>query len=246
MRVIVMAGGFAKRLEHLGVNTAKPLIKIYDKPIIDYAMEKIMTLNPREIIVTVNKKFEKDFREWLESRNYANTRLHVENSIREEEKPGAILSLAMLLDNIVEDEYLIVAGDNLFSLSLEDFVLFYRNKKGSTIALYDVGDEELVKMYSCVKISDDQKIVEFIEKPSKPISTLISTAIYMFPWRSFIRIKEYLDKGGNRDAPGHFISWLSKNENVYGYVFEGYWFDIGTPKTYEEACRFIESLRKKL
>ncbi|MBO3769231.1 MAG: nucleotidyltransferase family protein [Thermoproteota archaeon] len=245
MRVIVMAGGFAKRLGQLGVNMAKPLVKICNRPIIDYAMEKIMVLNPREIIVTINRKFEEDFREWLESRNYANTRLHVESSTREEEKPGAVLSLAMLLDKIVEDEYLIIAGDNLFSLNLEDFVSFYLKMKAPTIALYDVGDKELVKMYSCIRLSDDLRVVEFTEKPSNPTSTLISTAIYMLPWRSFIRIKEYLEKGGNRDAPGHFISWLCKNEPVYGYVFQGYWFDVGTPRTYEEACEFMENLMKQ-
>ncbi|MEM2687281.1 MAG: sugar phosphate nucleotidyltransferase, partial [Thermoproteota archaeon] len=75
--MIVPAGGFAKRLQHLGVHMAKPLVKVCDKPIIDYTMEKISVLNPSEIIITVNRKFEKDFREWLGSRGYVNTRLHV-------------------------------------------------------------------------------------------------------------------------------------------------------------------------
>lgn len=245
LRAIVMAGGFAKRLEHLGVNMAKPLVKVCGRPIIDYVMGKIMTLNPSEVIITVNKKFEKDFREWLNSRNYANTWLHVESSIREEEKPGAVLSLAMLLDTLIEDEYLIIAGDNLFSLNLNDFISFYYAKNAPVIALYDVKNIELVKMYSCVKLSENQQVIEFVEKPSNPSSTLISTAIYMLPWRSFIRVKEYLEKGGNRDAPGHFISWLCENEPVYGYAFQGYWFDIGTPQTYEEACEFMKSLMKQ-
>jgi glucose-1-phosphate thymidylyltransferase len=244
LRVIVPAGGFAKRLQHLGVHMAKPLIRVCDKPIIDYVMEKVMSLNPSEVIVTINRRFESDFREWLNSRKYANTRLHVESSTREEEKPGTILSLAMLLDSITEDVYLIIAGDNLFSLNLKDFVDFYHAKNTPVLALYDVGDIELVKMYSCVKLSEDQRVVDFVEKPFKPSSTLISTAIYILPWRSFIKIKEYLEEGGSKDAPGHFISWLCKKEPVYGYVFKGYWFDIGTPKTYEQACRFMESLSK--
>lgn len=239
-----MAGGFAKRLEHLGVNIAKPLVKICDRPIIDYAMEKIMLLNPNEVIITVNRKFENDFREWLNSRNYTNTRLHVESSTREEEKPGTVLSLAMLINTLIEDEYLIIAGDNLFSLNLKDFMNFYYAKRAPVIALYDVKNVELVKMYSCVKLSEDHRIIEFVEKPSNPSSTLISTAIYMLPWRSLIRVREYLEKGGNRDAPGYFISWLCRNEPVYGYTFQGYWFDIGTLQTYEEACKFMKSLMK--
>lgn len=244
MRVIVPAGGFAKRLQYLGVHMAKPLVKVCDKPIIDYVMEKVINLNPSEIIITVNKKFEKDFRDWLSSRNYSNSWLHVEGSTREEEKLGTVLSLAMLLEKIPEDEYLIIAGDNLFSLNLEDFVNFFYVKKAPVIALYDVKNIELVKMYSCVRISEDNRVLEFVEKPANPSSTLISTAIYMLPWKSLVRVKDYLSEGGNRDAPGYFISWLCKNEPVYGYAFQGYWFDIGTPQTYEEACRFMESLNK--
>jgi glucose-1-phosphate thymidylyltransferase len=244
LRVIVPAGGFAKRLQHLGVHMAKPLVKVSGRPIIDYTMQKVMVLNPSEVIVTVNRRFEKDFREWLGSRGYVNTRLQVEGSTREEEKPGTILSLAMLVDTIEEDEYLIIAGDNLFSLDLTEFLEFYRSKNAPVVALYDVGSIELVKMYSCVKLAEDGRIVDFVEKPVNPASTMIATAIYMFPWRSLVKIKRYVEEGGHRDSPGHFVSWLCRNEPVYGYVFRGYWFDIGTPQTYEEACRFMEGLEK--
>jgi len=224
---------------------AKPLVRVRDRPIIDYVMEKIMVLNPCGVVITVNRRFEKDFREWLSSKGYVNTRLQVEGSTREEEKPGTILSLAMLVDSIEEDEYLIIAGDNLFSLDLKKFLEFYHSKNAPVVALYDVGDTELVKMYSCVKLAEDNRIVEFIEKPANPSSTLIATAIYMFPWRSLLKIKRYVEEGGHRDSPGHFVSWLCRNEPVYGYTFQGYWFDVGTPKTYEEACRFMENIRRR-
>lgn len=243
MRVIVPAGGFAKRLQHLGLHMAKPLVKVCDKPIIDYSMEKIMVLNPDEVIITVNKKFEKDFTEWLSSRGYSNTRLRVEGSTREEEKPGTILSLAMLLDDIEEDEYLVIAGDNLFSLDLTKFLEFYRIMNAPVVALYDVKSIELVKMYSCVKLAEDKRIVDFVEKPVSPVSTIIATAIYAFPWKSLVRIREYIEEGGHRDSPGYFVSWLCKREPVYGYIFQGYWFDIGTPQTYDEACKFMESIK---
>ncbi|MEM2940755.1 MAG: nucleotidyltransferase family protein [Thermoproteota archaeon] len=245
MRAIVLAGGFAKRLQHLGVHMAKPLVKVCDRPIVDYIMDKLMVLDLKEIFVTVNKKFENDFKDWLSLRKYSNVELHVEASTREEEKPGTILSLAMLMDNLVEDEYLIIAGDNLFSMSLEDFLGFYHSKNAPVVALYDVGDIELVKLYSCVKIATDHRILDFVEKPVNPSSTMMATAIYLFPWRSFTKIRKYLAEGGNRDSPGHFVSWLCRNEPVYGYVFKGYWFDIGTPQTYEEACRFMESIQRK-
>ncbi|MEM2915118.1 MAG: nucleotidyltransferase family protein, partial [Candidatus Bathyarchaeia archaeon] len=210
LRAIVLAGGFAKRLQRLGELQAKPLLKIGDKFLMDYTMNKLEELSLDEVVVTINKRFEKEFKTWIKSMKYSKVRLHVEPSTKEEEKLGAVLSLATLLDTLVEDAYLIVAGDNLFSLSLRDFIDFYRSKGAPVIALYDVENLELVKMYSCIVLSDDGRILEFKEKPARPTSTLISTAIYLLPWNSLTKVKEYINGGGNRDAPDHFISWLCR------------------------------------
>lgn len=235
----MLAGGFAKRLGPLGIVIPKPLLEVNGRPVIDYAMDKLSSLKPDQVIVMTNRRFENDFKEWLGSRKYVNVEIWVENSMREEEKPGAILAMSMLLDEVVEDDYLIIAGDNLFSLSLQDFYDFYRKVNSPVVGVYDIRDRELVKMYSCVELDGEGRIISFVEKPASPSSTIMATAIYVFPWRSFVRIKEYMAEGGHRDAPGHFISWLCRREPVYGYVFRGYWFDIGTLRTYVGAQESI-------
>ena len=48
-------------------------------------------------------------------------------------------------------------------------------------------------------------------------------------------IKQYLNEGGNPDAPGFFPSWLHKQKDVFAYVFDGECYDIGTPKSYKEV-----------
>lgn len=237
----MLAGGFAKRLWPLGIVIPKPLLEVNGRPVIDYAMDKLSPLKPDQVIVMTNRRFENDFKEWLGSRKYVNVEIWVENSMREEEKPGAILALSMLLDEVVEDDYLIIAGDNLFSLSLQDFYDFYRKVNSPVVGVYDIRDRELVKMYSCVELDEEGRIISFVEKPASPSSTIMATAIYVFPWRSFVRIKEYMAEGGHRDAPGHFISWLCRREPVYGYVFRGYWFDIGTLQTYVGAQESIRN-----
>jgi len=242
MKVIVLAGGYATRLWPLTITRPKPLLPLGNKLIIDYIIEKAQKLSPEKIIISTNKAFRKDFEKWLESRiknsviEKSRVEIFVEQTVREEEKLGTIGALNILFDSFGADDYLIVAGDNIFSYELTDFYNEY-NKKDPLVAVYDIKDKSLVSIYSQVILNEEKKIVKFEEKPPNPVTSLIATACYAFPPKIVDLLKEYLKSGGKKDAPGFFIEWLHRRENVYAYVFEGYWFDIGTPRTYLEAHR---------
>ena len=64
---------------------------------------------------------------------------------------------------------------------------------------------------------------------------MISTGIYYFPRAKIARIKEYVKLNEKLDAPGYHISWLSKNDKVYGFSFEEDWYDIGNIESYKKA-----------
>jgi len=242
MKVIVLAGGYATRLWPLTITRPKPLLPLGNKLIIDYIIEKAQKLSPEKIIVSTNKAFRKDFEKWWESRRKNGVfeknevDIFVEQTVREEEKLGTIGALKLLFDSFGPDDYLIVAGDNIFSYELTDFYKEY-NKKDPLVAVYDIKDKTLVSIYSQVILDKERRIIKFEEKPSNPITSLIATACYAFPPKIVDLLKEYLESGGKKDAPGFFIEWLHKRESIYAYIFEGYWFDIGTPRTYLEAHR---------
>jgi glucose-1-phosphate thymidylyltransferase len=79
------------------------------------------------------------------------------------------------------------------------------------------------------------RIIDFVEKPENPPSTLVSTACYMLSPEGVKSILTYLEKGENPDAIGFFIKWLIKKERVFGFVFSGRWFDIGSLESLKEA-----------
>lgn len=87
------------------------------------------------------------------------------------------------------------------------------------------------------------RITDFIEKPENPPSTLVSTACYILSSEGVRSILTYLEKGENPDAIGFFVKWLIKREKVYGFVFSGKWFDIGSLESLKEAD-FIYSKKK--
>jgi NDP-sugar pyrophosphorylase family protein len=133
----------------------------------------------------------------------------------------------------VEDLF-VGAGDNLFEFDLRPFFASFR-RNGSTIGLYDVGRLDLMPQYSEVQLDANQRITSMVEKPKNPRSTFMATALYAYQSEHLPLLQRYQDQGGNMDSPGHFPAWLHRQVPVYGYVFHGRWFDIGTPAQYREA-----------
>jgi len=238
MKAIVLAGGFAKRLYPITEFTPKPLLPVVGKPILQYIIEKIESIKDiDQIFISTNKRFEKHFQNWLS--HFTSTKeikLVVEESLEEKEKLGAIGALNYLVkkEKITED-LLIIAGDNLFDFELVDFVKFFEEKKSSIVAFYDIGNIEDAKRFGVAQLDETSKVVEFLEKPMHPKSTLISTCCYLFAGQELANLNKYITDKNNPDAPGFFIKWLVENAVVHGFTFAGKWFDIGHMDAYKAA-----------
>ncbi|WP_148883767.1 sugar phosphate nucleotidyltransferase [Thermococcus aciditolerans] len=232
MKVLIMAGGYATRLWPITKDNPKALLPVGNRVILDYILEKVGELG-LETYISTNRFFEAHFRPYAEERG---VELIVEDTLHEEEKLGTIGAMKKAVDELGLDDYLVIAGDNLFSFSLTDFLRAYDGR--TLIAVYDVGDLELAKRYGVVVLEGD-RVISFEEKPAQPRSTLISTGVYVFPKVVMERIDEYLSNG-NRDSPGYFLQWLlSKGEPIKAYRFSEYWYDIGSADSYLEALKTL-------
>ncbi len=233
MKIVIMAGGYATRLWPITKTKAKPLLPIGKRRIIDHIYEKVSKFKV-PIYVSTNKRFEDDFRRWAEDKD---VELIVEHTTKEEEKLGAVRALAEVA-KMIDDDLLVVAGDNLFSFDLDGFVEYYREKRKTVVALYDVGDYELAKRYGVADI-DGERVVKFYEKPEKPKSTLVGIGIYALPHEAIDLLQEYVRTNEKSDNLGDFIGWLCERVEVYGYPFgNGIWYDVGNPDSYIEAFKF--------
>lgn len=242
MKAILLCGGFAKRLWPLTLDRPKALLDVGGRAILDHIVDKVECLQDvDEIIISTNSAFEPAFREWLAKRRFAKpARLVIEPSRGENEKFGAIRGLQWLFEQCkIDSDCLVIAGDNLFDFELRPFLDAHKKTSKTTVALYDVGDIELAKRYGIVKL-DGTRIAEFHEKPANPPSTLASTGCYLFPRDVLQAFSEYISSGNPKDAPGHFISWLSQRQAVHGWVWRGAWFDIGDFDCLEKAKKWAK------
>ena len=248
MKAVVLAGGYAKRMWPLTKNRPKHLLPVAGRPMLDYVMKSLGSASEiDEIYLSTNMRFRSHFQEYLDGLNIGKPlRLFVEDTYSEEEKLGSVGALDFLIrENHLDDDLLVIGGDNIFSFEMADFIEYFYSKGTNTIALYDVKSREKACLYGVVQVDEENRIIDFQEKPENPKSTLVSTACYAFTRRGVRSVLKYIDEGNDPDKMGHFIEWLCKRDVVYGYIFTGVWFDIGSFESYEAANRYFSSLKSK-
>lgn len=232
---IILAGGFAKRMRPL--TYSKPLLPLGDKPCIEHVCGKISEIkNIDKIYITTSSLFENDYRSFLASYRLGERfEVFIEPARSESEKLGALRAILYLIDNKgISDDLLICAGDNYFDLSIKELVDMYNKSNSLTVGLYDLKDMEKVKLYSEITLENNY-IKHFEEKPKDPKSSLVSTALYIYPKRSISLLRQAVDNG-YVDSPGKFIEFAVRmGHPVYGKVMGGKWIDIGDRDSYLEA-----------
>lgn len=241
MDLLVLCGGYATRLEPITLFIPKPLLPIGGRPIIDNIVDGIEDCQHiNRIIISTNKKFESQFRYWMENKKASGFRkeieLIVEPTTEHKGKLGAIRGIEYAIENAgIKEDMMIVAGDNFYSWKLSGAIKeFFDSGKKVTICVHDVKLPEEAKKFGIVQL-EGRRVVRFDEKPESPSSTMASTGVYLYPKDIVLRFKEYLSDGNNPDAPGYFLSWLIKKTEIDAVINEGEWFDIGTLDTYQKV-----------
>jgi glucose-1-phosphate thymidylyltransferase len=243
VKALILAAGYATRLRPLTDTWAKELLPVGGRLIIDSIVDAISEADEvDEIHVVTNSRKASAFEAWADGRAIA---VHDDGTASNDDRLGAIGDLRFVIEQAaIDDDLLVIAGDNLFEFSLADLVAFWRGKgRASALAVRDVGSLELARRYGVVALDEDDRIVAFVEKPENPPSTLAATATYLFARDHVHLVDEYLDAGNLPDQPGRFVAWLHSREPVFGWRFTGEWFDIGDAEQLLEADNRLRAER---
>lgn len=244
MKVLILAAGYATRLYPLTLTQPKPLLPVAGKPMIEYVIDNIAPIGVDRVYVVTNAKFAGHFQRWADGYRASKAKLDFtivnDGSTDDSNKLGAIGDMNMVINSQnIDDDLIVVAGDNLFSESVEAFGKYCREKNAPVLAVYDVGSLEQIKKYNSINIDSAGKITYFEEKPKVPTSTLTGIALYYYPKSTLPLIKQYVAEGNNPDQPGRLIQWLYTRTPVYTWTVPGIWYDIGSKETLEEANRIF-------
>ncbi|MEW6748763.1 MAG: nucleotidyltransferase family protein [Candidatus Micrarchaeota archaeon] len=222
MKAFIVAGGEGTRLRPYTYTTPKPMLKLGDKPILQYVIENLKKHGIKDLILTVGYKHEQIVDHFGDGKKLG---VKIEYSIEKERlnTAGSILPYK----GKVKETFAVVMGDHLTDIDMAD-MLKHHKKSGAmaTIALYK---NKSTLEYGVADV-EDGTVVAFREKPG--LEHLYNTAIYILEPGIFGYIKEKEDF-----AKDVFPRLLKEGKTINAYVFEGVWFDIGRVTDYD---RFVE------
>ena len=243
MQAIILAAGYATRLYPLTLDRPKALLKIGGKPIIDYICGEIGTLpSVSKTVVVSNDKFYPDFCEWALGRAPGAGRPAILNDGSRDEggRLGAIGDIWFAVGReAIDDDLLIIAGDNFFTYRLADLYAFYESARADCVVVKRVADLGLLRSFGVAVVDPGWRVTGFEEKPANPKSDLAVYATYIYRRDTLPLIGRYLSEGNNPDAPGNFPAWLCARKRLMAYEFHGECYDIGTIEAYEHVCRMF-------
>lgn len=237
MKCLILAAGYATRLYPLTRNFPKPLLKVGEKTILDWLIDDIDTAGlVDQYVVISNHKFASVFEDWAKSRQQIT--VLDDGTSSNETRLGAVRDIQFAIDTLgLDDDLLVVAGDNVLDFSLVRFLEYAREKGTSCIMQYYEPSEEKLHKTGVATVDENDLILEMEEKPAFPKSHWCCPPFYFYRQSDVPLVKVGIDSGCGVDAPGSFIAWLSAQTPVHAWEMPGRRYDIGDLASYEEVQR---------
>ena len=236
MKCLILAAGYATRLYPLTENFPKPLLKVKEKPILDWLIEDIdKTGKVDEYVIISNDKFYNHFKEYAKTKSQKITVLN-DKTTSNETRLGAVKDIQFAIETLnINEEVLVIAGDNLLDFSLAEFIDYSLSKNTSCIMRYYEENVEKLKKCGVAEIDENDRVVKLIEKPSEPRSNWACPPFYYYTKETLALIKKGIESGCGVDAPGSFIAWLCSQTIVHAFKMPGKRYDIGNLESYQKV-----------
>ena len=244
MKCLFLAAGYATRLYPLTENFPKPLLEVAGKPILDWLIDDMTQSGlVDEFIVISNHKFAHIFEDWAAKHSQLSIKVIDDGTSSNETRLGAVKDIQFAIEQLqLDDNLLVMAGDNLLDFSLADFIRYAIGKQATCIMRYYEANEARLHKSGVAEVAADDRVLSFVEKPAEPRSHWCVPAFYYYIREDSHKIQQAIDNGCGTDAPGSFISWLCGQTNVYAWEMPGQRYDIGNLESYEQVKRIFEGL----
>ena len=236
MKCLILAAGYATRLYPLTENFPKPLLKVRDKAILDWLIDDIDSLGlVDEYVVISNHKFADYFRTWCVQKPQKITVVD-DGTSTNETRLGAVRDIQFAIDELsLDDDMLVIAGDNLLDFSLTKFIVYAKEKGTSCIMRYYEPSMQKLQKCGVAEVDEADKILRLTEKPTEPKSHWACPPFYYYTKEDARLVKKGIESGCGVDAPGSYIAWLCTQTTVHAMEMPGKRYDIGNLESYEQV-----------
>lgn len=237
MKAIIMAGGEGKRLKPVSGDTPKPLVPLCGRPVMEHIVLLLKKHGITDICASLRYRPED-----IKSCFGSGERLGANMQYRtEDEALGTAGGVKNCADFYGNDDFLVISGDAACDFDLTELIKAHQEHRPAvTIALYPHSEPLRYGLALCGR---DHCVHSFIEKPDweHVVTNLVNTGVYIVSPKAM----ELVPEGAVFDfAKDLFPALLDRDEKLLGCPLDGYWCDIGTPKSYYQCC--VDALDGKL
>lgn len=245
MKCLILVAGFATRLYPLTENFPKPLLDVKGKTILDWLVDDIDSSGLMDQYVAIsNHKFACHFEKWATGKKQDIVVLD-DGTSTNETRLGAVKDIQFAIDTLkLDDDLLIIAGDNVLDFSLTVFIQYALQKKTSCIMRYYEPKLEQLKKSGVVIVDDDGLVIGMKEKPDEPQSTWCCPPFYFIARKDVSMVAKGIAAGCGTETLGSFIAWFYKKVSVYAMRMSGKRYDIGTLESYEKIREDFQGIEK--
>lgn len=246
MKCIILAAGYATRLYPLTENFPKPLLKVGDKAILDWLIDDIDgSREVDEYVVISNHKFAPHFNEWASTRSQKVTIVD-DGTDSNETRLGAVRDIQYAIDTLgMDDDMLVIAGDNLLDFSLQSFVRYAREKGTSCIMRFYEKDTERLLKCGVVTVDEGDRVLRMTEKSPTPETHWCCPPFYYYTREDARLVAKGIESGCGTDAPGSYIAWLCTQVTVHAMEMPGRRYDIGNLQSYRQVQQEYTGINAK-
>lgn len=245
MKCLILAAGYATRLYPLTENFPKPLLKVGEKTILDWLVDDIDTAGLiDEYVVISNHKYAPHFTAWAAEKKQKITVVD-DGTESNETRLGAVKDIQFAIEQLkLDDNMLVIAGDNVLDFSLTRFMRYAMEKGTSCVMRYHEPSEKKLNKCGVALIDENDLILSLEEKPQNPKSHWATPPFYFYTRQDARLVKTGIDQGCGTDAPGSYIAWLCTQVPVHSMEMPGSRYDIGNLESYrtvqETYCGIIK------
>ncbi len=229
-KAVILAGGQGTRLRPITYEIPKALIPVHGKTLTEHLFDLFKRYDINNIVMAVGHLKERIVAHFNKGKKYG-----VNIKYIREETPLGTAGPLKIAKPFLKESFFVSNGDELKELNLEEMFKVHKDSNAlATIALVSVDNPSL---YGVAKL-DGNRILEFVEKPANPPTSLINSGLYILEPEVLDMIPE-----GFSMIEKDIFPKLAEQGRLYGYAFSGQWFDTGNMERYDKALKEWKDLK---
>jgi glucose-1-phosphate thymidylyltransferase len=240
MDAVVLAAGEGTRLRPLTEDKPKGMVEVDGRPILTHCLEQLAALGADHFVIVVGYLKERIIQ------HYGDAFDGIPITYAHQREQQGLAHALLTAEEYVDEEFMLMLGDNVFHANLADVVRRQQEDRADAAFLVEDVPEEAASRYGVCDTNDYGEIVEVIEKPDEPPTTLVMTGFYTFTSAIFhaCQLVQPSDRG-EYELSDAIDLLLKSGRTIDAIPLEGWRIDVGYPEDREEAERRLQELESE-